>query len=282
MSTNAEPSAAGAIQDVSERALHDLLSLRDRVAVVTGGAQGIGFAAARRLTEAGATVILADRNETGATAAAKTLSGPGGAASARVLDVTDAQQIRDTADAVVAEHGRLDIWINNAGIFPSTPLLDVTDEEWDAVLAVNLRGMFLGAREAGRRMRDLGNGGVIVNLASTSAHAGFGPGFAPYTSSKHGLLGLTKALAIELGPYGIRVVAISPQLTLTEGITGAAEDFESSGLGAILDGLAARTPLGRVGVPDDIARAILFAVSDLATFVSGSNITVDGGLLAVG
>jgi NAD(P)-dependent dehydrogenase (short-subunit alcohol dehydrogenase family) len=280
MSTPAQSSSSVA-PDVSDRSLEELLALTGRVAVITGGAQGIGLATARRFVEAGATVVLADRNEQGAAAAAQTLTGPG-TASSRALDVTDAAQIAATADAVVAEFGRLDIWINNAGIFPSTPLLDVPDDEWDAVLRVNLRGMFLGAREAGRRMRDLGKGGVIVNLASTSAHAGFGPGFVHYTSSKHGILGLTKALAIELGPHGVRVLAVSPQLTLTEGITGASTDFEESGLGAVLEGLATRTPLGRVAVPDDIARVILFAVSDLATFVSGSNISADGGLLAVG
>ncbi len=257
------------------------MSLDGKVAVITGGAQGIGFASARRLAEAGATVVLADRD--GDRAAAVVDSLPGSAAKrAATMDVTDVDQITRTADAVIDEFGGLDIWINNAGLFPSTPLLEMPDEEWDAVLTVNLKGMFLGGREAGRRMRDLGRGGTIVNLASTSAHAGFGPGFAHYTSSKHGTLGLTKALAIELGAYGIRVLAISPQLTLTEGILGASDDFDSSGLGAVLEGLAARTPLGRVAVPDDIARVVLFAVSPMAAFVSGSNISVDGGLLAVG
>jgi NAD(P)-dependent dehydrogenase (short-subunit alcohol dehydrogenase family) len=275
----ADPS--GGIQDVSDRSLAQLMSLDGKVAVVTGGAQGIGFASARRLAEAGATVVLADRN--GDKAAAVVDSLPGSAPRRAVtMDVTDADQIARTADAVIDEFGELDIWVNNAGLFPSTPLLEMPEEEWDAVLTVNLKGMFLGGREAGRRMRDLGRGGTIVNLASTSAHAGFGPGFAHYTSSKHGILGLTKALAIELGPYGVRVLAISPQLTLTEGIVGASDDFDSSGLGAVLEGLAARTPLGRVAVPDDVARVVLFAVSPMATFVSGSNISVDGGLLAVG
>jgi NAD(P)-dependent dehydrogenase (short-subunit alcohol dehydrogenase family) len=273
--------ASGGIQDVSDRSLAELISLDGKVAVVTGGAQGIGFATARRLAEAGAAVVLADRDGDRAASVVGSLPGSGGKTS-KTMDVTDVDQITATADAVINEFGGLDIWINNAGLFPSTPLLEMPDEEWDAVLTVNLKGMFLGGREAGRRMRDLGKGGTIINLASTSAHAGFGPGFAHYTSSKHGILGLTKALAIELGAYRVRVVAISPQLTLTEGILGASGDFDSSGLGAVLEGLAARTPLGRVAVPDDVARVVLFAVSPLATFVSGSNISVDGGLLAVG
>jgi NAD(P)-dependent dehydrogenase (short-subunit alcohol dehydrogenase family) len=263
------------------RPLSELLSLSGRTAVVTGGARGIGFAIARRLAEAGALVVIADRDAVAAKSAATAL-GADVAVTHRHLDVTDAASVRATAAAVSAEHGALDIWINNAGIFPSTPLLDLSDDEWDAVISVNLRGMFLGGREAGRVMRDTGTGGVIVNIASTSAHAGFGPGFAHYTSGKHGLLGLTKALAIELGPFGVRVVAVSPQLTPTEGIAETMAEFGASGMQETLDALATRTPLGRSGEPDDVAKAVVFAASDLAGFITGSNISVDGGLLAVG
>lgn len=278
MSASTQPSS-GPIADVSSRPVHELLSLEGRVAVVTGGARGIGLASARRLSEAGASVVLADLDAEGAAAAAETLPGT---SESRRLDVTDAGQVSQIIGSVVDDLGGLDIWVNNAGIFPSTPLLELPDEEFDAVITVNLRGMFVGGREAGRRMAELGRGGVIVNMASTSAHAGFGPGFAHYTSSKHGILGLTKALAIELGPFNVRVVAISPQLTMTEGIAAAKGGHDSSGLRAVLDALAERTPLGRVALPDDVARAVLFAASDMAMFTTGSNISVDGGLLAVG
>jgi NAD(P)-dependent dehydrogenase (short-subunit alcohol dehydrogenase family) len=258
----------------------ELISLQGRTAVVTGGARGLGLAIARRLAEAGARVVIADRDADGAVRAAESLAGDEPGVGVH-LDVTDAALVRATVEDVVARYGAVDIWVNNAGIFPSTPLLELDEAEWDAVLTVNLRGMFLGGREAGRAMRDSG-GGVIINIASTSAHAGFGPGFAHYTSSKHGVLGLTKALAIELGPFGVRVVAVSPTLTETEGIAESFAAFGASGMQEILDGIAARAPLGRIGEPDDVARVVLFAASDLAAFVSGGSIAVDGGLLAVG
>jgi NAD(P)-dependent dehydrogenase (short-subunit alcohol dehydrogenase family) len=268
--------------DVSDLAHDELLSLKGRVALVTGGAQGIGFAIARRFAEAGAAVAIADVNERGALTAAARLTQQGAGAIAVTLDVSEAASVAAGAQRTTEELGAIDIWVNNAGIFPTAPMLEMPDEMWDTIVSVNLRGVFFGGREAGRRMRTHGRGGVIINLASTSAHAGFGPGLSAYTSSKHGILGLTKAQAIELGPFGVRVVALSPQVTRTEGAAAAAAQFEESGVGDVNEAVAAKTPLGRVGVPDDIARVALFAASDMAMFVSGSVIPVDGGLLAVG
>jgi NAD(P)-dependent dehydrogenase (short-subunit alcohol dehydrogenase family) len=268
--------------DMSDVPVRDLLSLDGRVAVVTGGAQGIGFAIASRFVEAGAAVAIADLNESGAVAAAERLAGPGVRTAGLAVDVTDSASVESAAALVTDRLGPIDVWVNNAGIFPTAPMLEMSDEMWDAINSVNLRGMFFGGREAGRRMRAHGRGGVIVNLASTSGHAGFGPGLAAYTSSKHGVLGLTKAQAIELGPLGVRVVALSPQVTLTEGVAAAAEEFADTGVADVNAAVVAKTPLGRVGVPDDIARVALFAASDAAIFVTGSVIPVDGGLLAVG
>jgi NAD(P)-dependent dehydrogenase (short-subunit alcohol dehydrogenase family) len=264
--------------DPSTPSLADLLSLSGKVAIVTGAARGIGLACARRLSEAGADVVLADVDDEAARKAAASVAGPGAASALRV-DVTVPASVRSAAETTRRERGHLDIWVNNAGVYPSTVLADVTVGEWDSVLDVNLRGMFLGAQTAAALMTE---GGVIINIASTSAHGAFGPGMVHYTSSKHGVIGLTKALAVELGPRGIRVLSVSPTLTMTEGIRAAATRFADSGMKETLDALAGQTPLRRVAAPDDIARVVLFAASGLAAFVSGSDIAVDGGLLAVG
>jgi NAD(P)-dependent dehydrogenase (short-subunit alcohol dehydrogenase family) len=266
------------LRDPTLPALQQLLDLSGRVAVVTGGARGIGFAAARRLAEAGAATVLADRDAGAASDAAARL---GPAATSIALDVTDGDSICAGVQRVSRELGRVDVWVNNAGIYPSAPLWELTDEDFDGVLSVNLRGMFIAAREVSREMA-ANAGGVIINVASTAAHGGWGPGIAHYTSSKHGVIGLTKALAVELGPLGIRVVAISPQYTRTEGMAVADAQLADAGLPDMVADLTERTPLRRVGEPDDVARVILFAASDLGGYVTGSHIPVDGGLLAVG
>src|SRR5262249_19863899 len=147
----------------------------------------------------------------------------------------------------------------------------------DRVLDINLRGTFIGAREAARRMTRAGRGGVILNLASTAGFKAGGPAVAHYVSSKHAVIGLTKSLAVELGPHGIRVLAIAPTLIETPGIEAGEEAFRHAGLGDLLDSYAQRLPLGRVGVSDDVARVALFCASDLSLFMTGSTVLVDGG-----
>jgi NAD(P)-dependent dehydrogenase (short-subunit alcohol dehydrogenase family) len=157
----------------------------------------------------------------------------------------------------------------------------MTDQDWDKVLDVNLRGTFIGAREAGRRMAEAGHGGVIINLASTAGYRAAGPGIAHYVASKHGVRGLTKSLAVELGPHGIRVLALAPTLIETPGIEEGRAAFQAAGLGDMLEQMAQREPLGRVGVPDDIARVALFCASDLAMLMTGSTLLVDAGDVAL-
>lgn len=189
------------VPDVSEQRIGELISLAGRGAVVTGGAMGIGYAIARRLVEAGASVLLGDVAD--AEKPARTLSAEaGGTVIGAYLDVTDAAAIASTAERAERDLGSLDIWVNNAGIYPSTPVLEMTDDDWDRVLDVNLRGSFIGAREATRRMADAGRNGVIINIASTAGFQASGPGVAHYVSSKHAVVGLTKSLAVELGPAG--------------------------------------------------------------------------------
>ena len=269
-----------AISDVSDRSVADLISLEGRVAVVTGGAMGIGYSIARRLGDAGASVLIGDVVDTDVPVAHLTKETDGRILGTH-LDVSDTQSIIACADLALDEFGGLDIWVNNAGIYPSVPLLQMTDEAWDRVLDVNLRGSFVGAREAARRMAYGDGGGVIINIASTAGYQAGGPGMAHYVSSKHAMLGLTKSLAIELGPDNIRVLAVAPTLIETPGIDAGRDAFRSAGMGDLIDNSAQRLALGRVGVPDDVARAVLFAASDLALFMTGSTLLVDGGDVAL-
>ena len=266
-------------RDFTDEPLADLLSLEGRVAVVTGGGRGIGFATVRRLHEAGAAVTVVDKDADLCARVEQTYEG----VAAVTADVTEAGVLAEVADRVTADAGRLDIWVNNAGIYPSTPLAEMGEGEWDAVVDLNLRAVFVGAREASKKMTLAGNGGVIINIGSLNAHFALGPGFAHYTTTKHGILGMTKALAAELGPDGIRVLAISPQLTETEGAMGMSGAFVSDeGIREMMDQYASRTPLGRIGKADDVARTILFAVTDLAGYMTGSELMADGGALAFG
>ena len=259
--------------DLSERPLGDLVSLSGRVAVVTGGARGIGLATARRLAEAGARVVVADLDLRGAEAAARELDG-----RAVEVDVRDAAALEHLADDAVSALGRLDVWVNNAGVYPTHEALDMEPEDWDRVLDIDLRGVFLGARVAARRMVELDSGGVIVNVASTAAYRVAGRGIAHYAAAKHGVLGLTKSLAVELGPNGIRVLAVAPCVTATPGIEDARRAMEAAGFA--IERLGGELPLGRIAVPDDIARVVLFCASDLAALMTGSTLLVDAGWLA--
>ncbi|MGW0854526.1 SDR family NAD(P)-dependent oxidoreductase [Streptomyces sp. NPDC002690] len=265
------------IPDYTERSIAELVSLSGRTAVVTGGAAGVGAAISRRLAEAGANVVVADRDDVAAKATAEELRGLGWSAEAAAADITDPQQVVGLADLAVERFGSLDIWVNNAGAYPSSPLMDITDDQWDRVLELNLRASFTGAREAARRMIDAKRPGVIVNIASTAAFTVGGGNPAHYVASKHGVAGLTKSLAVELGQYGIRAVAVAPTLTETPGV---AYKRQVEKLDDVLDAYGAGLPLGRTGRPDDIARGVLFAASDLAGFVTGIVLPVDGGDLA--
>jgi NAD(P)-dependent dehydrogenase (short-subunit alcohol dehydrogenase family) len=264
------------IADVSEVPVSRLLSLVGRRAVVTGGAQGLGKAIARRLAEAGASVLIGDLKLTAARESAEELSRRYDVPVISThLDVADSASVAAAADLAVGTLGGLDIWVSNAGVYPNIGLLEMTDEGWNKVMEVNLRGVFAGAREAARRMIAAGRGGVIINVASTAGFKGVAPGLAAYVASKHGVRGLTRELAIELAPHDIRVLGIAPTFCTTEGNMAAlAELSERVGV-EIPATLTSR--LGRVGVPDDIGRVALFCASDMSIFMTGSTLLADAG-----
>jgi NAD(P)-dependent dehydrogenase (short-subunit alcohol dehydrogenase family) len=268
-----------AIADVSEVALADLMSLKGRSAIVTGGAQGLGKAMARRLAEAGAAVLIGDLRIEQAKAAAAELSARyGGKVIAAHLDVTDTRSIEAAADLATSALGGIDIWVNNAGLYPNVSLLEMTDEAWDQVMAVNLRGVFASCRAAARRMIDAGRGGVLINVVSTAGFAGVAPGVSAYVASKHGVRGLVRQLAIELAPHDIRVLGVAPTFCETEGNMAALAKLPERVRSEISATLTSK--LGRVGVPDDIARVVLFAASDMAAFMTGSTLLADAGEVA--
>jgi NAD(P)-dependent dehydrogenase (short-subunit alcohol dehydrogenase family) len=267
-----------AAPDLSDRTLTELLSLRGRRAVVTGGARGLGRAIARRLAEAGASVMIGDVDDAGARVAAAELAAAYDVdVVATRLDVADTQSINDTADAAVAELGGIDVWVNNAGVFPSRRVLNMSDEDFDRVVDVNLRGTFVGCREAARRMVDAGHGGVIVNLSSRAGVRGSGPGIPHYVASKFGIRGLTEQLALEFAEHDIRVLAVAPTRIRTPGVESAMAGRATT---EVDRQRTVEVPLGRMGEPDDVARVVLFCASDLSMFMTGSTLLVDAGELA--
>ena len=250
--------------------LAELWRLDGQTAVVTGAGRGIGAAIVSRLIEAGAAVLAADIDPQPA-------SGVAGAVRTAAIDLSRPEACDTLADLAHDTFGSLDVWVNNAGIYPSSPLVDLTDDEWGRVLEINLTATFRGARAAARVMRQHG-GGVIVNIASNAGMAA-GPGTAHYVSSKHGVVGLTKSLAVDLASDGIRAVGVAPGVTRTEGVEAAAASLRQAGWGDLDDYVARTTPLGRMAQPDEIARVVVFAASDIASYVTGTTIVVDGGQL---
>jgi NAD(P)-dependent dehydrogenase (short-subunit alcohol dehydrogenase family) len=254
--------------------LASLTSLAGRAGVVTGAAAGVGAAVARRLVEAGAQIVVADIDVAGAERAAARL---GSGSVACGVDVADEDSVNALAAFAQAQFGHIDLWVNNAGIYPRDSLLDMPAERWRHVLDTNLSGTFFGSRAAARSMTAAGRRGVIVNIASLSAYRAPSADLTHYVASKAGVVGLTRGLAAELGPQGIRVLGVAPAFVATD---NALALLAQEGIHDALTSFAARSPLRKVLEPDDLARVVYFAVSDLASMMTGSTLLVDGGQLS--
>ena len=265
-----------------ESPIGELLNLKGKRAIVTGGAMGIGLAIASRLAEAGAAVLIADANAKEAGKAADKLKKCGYQAHFATCDVSSEEEVKDMAVAAVKEMGGIDILVNNAGVYPRMPLEQMTGEDFAKVIAVNLTGTFLCSRHVSQKMMEQKKGGCIINIASIEALHPSSTGMTAYDASKGGVLTLTKSLARELGPNDIRVNAIAPGAVLTRGVysqTGeTSEELKRAQLKE-LKSFMARMALGRMGEADEIARVALFLASDLSSYMTGSLVVVDGGYL---
>jgi len=234
----------------------DLLNLTGKVTIVTGGAAGIGYGIAARLAEAGASVVIADIDGAKATISAASLMEKGLKAFDYQLDIADEGSVKTLMDFVASRFGTLDILINNAGIYPWLPIAQMTSADFDRIMGVNLRGAFLCLKYASEKMIASGNGGRIINLTSTVNEA-----------SKHGLLGLTKSAALEYAPHKITINSVAPGMISTPG-TSNVQGVDP-----------AKLPLQRQGDIDEIGKVVLFLASDMSSYMTGTEIVVDGGEL---
>jgi NAD(P)-dependent dehydrogenase (short-subunit alcohol dehydrogenase family) len=244
----------------------DSFDLSGKVAVVTGGNRGLGEAWVRALVDVGATAVIAARDDERSRTTARDI---GGNVEAVHLDVRDAQSVRAAADALVERHGRVDILVNNAGACIHRPALEVTDDEWEQVIDINLNGLWRCSQAFGRHMIENG-GGVVVNIGSISAQIVNRPQMQPaYNASKAAVHQLTKSLAAEWAPYGVRVNALAPGYTKTEMAAVDCPEFRARWI--------EDAPMQRYAMPEELGPALVFLASDASSFMTGATLVVDGG-----
>ena len=244
------------------------MRLKGKVAMVTGSSRGIGNAIAKKYLEEGAKVVLIDRDEEGVKKSVEDMKQYGDAVG-YAMDVTDRPRVQEVFEAVAKEHGTLDILVNNAGITQDAQLYKMSEDQWDAVINVNLKGVFNCAQEAVKIMREKQTGSIINISSVVGLYGNFGQ--VNYAATKSGVIGMTKTIAKEVGRKNVTVNAIAPGFINTE-MTAKMPD-------KVLDMMKDKAPLGRLGEPEDIANACLFLASEESRFITGTVLSVDGGVV---
>lgn len=257
--------------------LSELMNLKGKTAIVTGGAMGIGHGIACRLAEAGANVVIVDMSEEVGNKAVCELQDKGCAAHLICANVTNEEEVKSAVATTVEKFGSVDILVNNAGIYPIKPVIDMSTADFEKIISVNLKGVFLFTKAAAEAMIRQGHGGKIINISSIDAIHPSSVGLAAYDASKHGVWGFTKNCALEFARYNIQVNAIAPGSILTPG-TGAG-GMPTPEILEIQKKFVARIPMSRMGEPDDIGRVALFLASGLSSYMTGEQVVVDGGVL---
>lgn len=258
--------------------LNELLNLSGKAAIVTGGAKGIGYGISYRLAEAGAKVIIADLDEETAQQTAQELTGRGWSAEAIQVDVSNEADVQRMIATCREKFGSVDILVNNAGIYPSEPVAQMTAEDFEKVMHVNLRSVFLTTKYAAEVMKQQG-GGKIINISSIDAVHPSMVGLAHYDASKHGVWGFTKNSALELAEHKIWVNAIAPGGIATPGTAAGGQGASDEQMAQMTQLFLAKIPMHRMGEPDDIGTVALFLASDMSSYMTGEQIVVDGGVL---
>lgn len=256
-----------------------LLDLSGKVAIVTGGSLGIGYGISYRLAEAGANVVIASRNIEEGIKAEKELVGLGFKVKAVKCDVSSEEDIKNLATEATKQFGEINILVNNAGIFPFVTVSQMKTEQFDQVIATNLRGVFLTTKYVGELMIRQGKGGKIINITSIDAIHPSMVGLAHYDASKHGVWGFTKNVALELAPHKIWVNAVAPGGIMTHGVAVAQAQGKPVAVERNPEPPKMEIAMGRMGIPDDIGKVVLFLASEMSSYMTGSQIVVDGGYL---
>lgn len=259
-----------------------LLNLTGKTAIVTGGAVGIGYGISYRLAEAGANVVIANRTESEGTKTADELTARGWKAIAIKTDVSVEEDVKNMITQTLQAYGTIDILVNNAGIYPSIPVHQMTLDDFEKVISINLKGVFLTTKYTSEQMIAQGKGGKIINVTSIDALHPSSVGLAHYDASKHGVWGFTKNVALELAAHKIWVNAIAPGGILTEGVKKLQSAHPATAgvdMNKVLEAFLSRIPMHRMGEPDEIGKVALFLASDMSSYMTGTQVVVDGGVL---